>query len=65
MTYHQQYAQYENTPRIRFDDAPEIVYGVAVRTKENFDCNKPGVKHHCEHLEHYGKVVDCDIQRFR
>ena len=60
---HQQHAEYSYAPKTRFDDAPEIVYGTAIRTREIFDCNEPGQD--CESLEHYGKVVDCNIARFR
>ena len=61
-THHQEYAQNENTSQTRFDDAPWIVYGIAERTRENFDCNEPGQD--CEDLEYKGKVVDCEIPRF-
>ena len=61
--HHQQYGEYAYTPETQFDDAPEIIYGTVVRTREFFDCNGQGQD--CEDLEQYGKVVDCNIARFR
>ena len=49
---------------IRFDNAPEPVYGIAMRYRKFYDCNDPGQD--CEELERDGKIVQCgDLQRFR
>lgn len=60
--HYQQYPQYEYKPKISFDDAPALVYGVARRTRRTVDCNEPGSG--CAYLEHAGNVVQCDIPRF-
>ena len=45
---------------VRFDDAPEIIYGVSTRTKRNGPCME-----NCEDLVSEGKVVNCPQPRVR
>ena len=48
---------------VKFDDAPEIVYGITFRVRRFYDCNEEGQD--CGKLETEGKVVQCDVSRFR
>ena len=48
---------------VKFDDAPKIVYGIAFRVRRFYDCNEEGQE--CGKLETEGKVVQCDVSRFR
>ena len=48
---------------VTFDDAPKLVYGIAFRVRRAYTCGEQGID--CEELERQGKVVECDINRFR
>ena len=48
---------------VKFDDDPEIVYGIAFRVRRFYECNEDGQG--CGKLETEGKVVQCDVSRFR
>ena len=48
---------------INFDDAPEIIYGVAVRTRRVTPCERLELR--CEELINEGKFVNCAQPRFR
>ena len=45
---------------VRFDDAPEIIYGVSTRTRRRRPCFE-----NCEDLVGEGKVVNCTQPRLR
>ena len=47
----------------RFDDAPELVYGIAFRVRRIYECGEKGLD--CDQLEAEGKIVDCETPRFR
>ena len=49
---------------IRFDDAPEPIYGFTVRTRQVFPCEGK-LADECKDLEENGQVVDCEQKRFR
>jgi hypothetical protein len=50
--------------KIRFDDAPDPIYGFTVRTRQVFPCEgKAGED--CADLEENGQVVECQQNRFR
>ena len=49
--------------KTRFDDAPELVYGIAVRVRRIYECGEKGLD--CDQLEAEGKIVDCETPRFR
>ena len=59
----QQHANNGYIHNVRFDDAPEPVYGIAFRVRRIYDCNDPGQDR--GELESEGKVVECNIPRFR
>ena len=46
-----------------FGDAPLPVYGIALRVRRHYECND--TEQGCEKLKRSGKVVSCDIARFR
>ena len=48
---------------VTFDDAPEIIYGVATRTRRVTPCER--VELRCEELINEDKVVHCEQPRFR
>ena len=50
-------------PKVNFDDAPEIIYGIAIRLRRDNDCMDS--RQECEQLELDGKVFECNISRFR
>ena len=50
-------------PKVNFDDAPTAVYGVTFRVRRAYMCGEKGMD--CDTLEAQGKVVDCEIPRFR
>ena len=50
-------------PMVNFDDAPTAVYGVTFRVRRAYMCGEKGMD--CDTLEAQGKVVDCEIPRFR
>ena len=54
---------------MRFDDAPKIIYGVAVRTREATPCEEheqEGITAtNCDELMAEGKAVYCKQARFR
>ena len=50
-------------PMVNFDDAPTAVYGVTFRVRRAYMCGEKGMD--CDTLEAQGKVVDCEISRFR
>ena len=54
---------------MRFDDAPKIIYGVAVRTREAAPCEKNEEEGttatSCDELMDKGKAVYCKQARFR
>ena len=52
---------YEN---VRFDDAPEPIYGFTARTRQLFPCEND-LSMVCTDLEAAGQVVECDQDRFR
>jgi hypothetical protein len=60
---HHQHNYHGYIVKVSFDDAPEIVYGIAFRVRRIYDCNEPGQD--CGKLESEDKVVKCDIPRFR
>ena len=49
--------------KTRFDDAPELVYGIAFRVRRIYECGEKGLD--CDQLEAEGKIVDCETPRFR
>ena len=49
---------------IRFDDAPEPVYGIATRTRRSFSCEGLSERA-CTLLEKTGSLVNCGAARFR
>ena len=51
------------SPPVMFNDAPKLVYGISFRVRRRYVCGKNGID--CLTLEKQGKVVDCDIPRFR
>ena len=55
---------YYKPKEIKFDDAPEMVYGWVIRTRSFTPC-KGEIKKECDRLEREGKVVQCNIPRFR
>ena len=50
--------------KIRFDDAPDPIYGLTVRTRQVFPCDGK-LADECADLEENGKVVECQQERFR
>ena len=50
--------------KVRVDDAPQPVYGVALRSRRFFSCDEE-FQEECEALEAQGDVVDCKQPRFR
>jgi len=54
---------YYKPNEIKFDDAPEMVYGWVIRTRSFTPC-KGEIKKECDRLEREGKVVQCNIPRF-
>merc|ERR1711981_255128 len=57
---------YEYVKKVRFDDAPGVVYGISKRSTIKYACDDetaPGPS--CDELERNGQVVNCsDIDRF-
>jgi hypothetical protein len=54
--------------QVRFDDAPEPIYGFTLRTRQLFPCEEGGqdkFSKECQDLEAKGDVVDCQQKRFR
>ena len=51
------------SPPVMFNDAPKLVYGISFRVRRRYVCGENGID--CLTLEKQGKVVDCDIPRFR
>ena len=49
---------------VRFDDAPDPVYGIALRSRRFFTCDGAS-QQECDDLEAKGDVVDCKQPRFR
>ena len=58
-----EYATDYQPVKTRFDDAPELVYGIAFRVRRIYECGEKGLD--CDQLEAEGKIVDCEIPRFR
>ena len=57
--------QYHYKPKDeKFDDAPEIIYGWATRTRTIEKC-KGKNKDLCDELERQNRVVQCNVPRFR
>ena len=50
--------------KVRFDDAPDPIYGVSLRTRRLFPCDGK-LAENCDKLESSGKVVNCNQARFR
>ena len=48
---------------IRFDDAPDPIYGFTIRTRQVFPCQR-NVSNECDALEANGRVVECKQNRF-
>ena len=55
---------YYKPKEIKFDDAPEMVYGWVIRTRSFTPC-KGEIKKECDRLERENKVIQCNIPRFR
>ena len=47
----------------KFDDAPQPVYGIAFRIRKYYSCDE--LEEGCGEFENSGRVIDCDIPRFR
>ena len=62
--YYHKYQYVRPYEQIRFDDAPEPIYGFTVRTRQIFPCEGK-FQAECVDLESRGKVVECDQDRFR
>ena len=58
-----EYDTYYQPVKTRFDDAPELVYGIAFRVRRIYECGEKGLD--CDQLEAEGKIVDCETPRFR
>ena len=58
-----EYATDYQPVKTRFDDAPELVYGIAFRVRRIYECGEKGLD--CDQLEAEGKIVDCETPRFR
>ena len=54
---------YSQPKYVSFDDAPEPIYGMVTRTRKSNDCRY--TEEECNKLEREGKVVQCEIPRFR
>ena len=51
--------------KIRFDDAPDPIYGFTLRTRQLFPCEGNKFSKECQDLEANGEVVECQQKRFR
>ena len=63
--YHYQKPTYRRPyEKVRFDDAPDPIYGFTVRTRQLSSCERD-FSNECAKLEEKGKVVECQQDRFR
>ena len=62
--YYHKYQYVRPYEQVRFDDAPEPIYGFTVRTRQLFPC-KGKFQAECVDLETSGNVVECNQDRFR
>ena len=51
--------------KIRFDDAPKIIYGIAIRSRRFFPCGDEQYAQECAELIERGRFVECNQPRFR
>ena len=57
------YAPSYHPPKVTFDDAPKIVYGISFRVRRKYECGEKDFD--CDQMIAEGNVVDCNIPRFR
>lgn len=62
LSEHQKQAHSPYYKKVLFDDAPDIVYGVAIRTRRIQPCEE--VPKECEQLINEDRIVECNQPRF-